>query len=79
MVNANYSDINLYAQLPIVAELRPKQCRLRLSADAVSDTTGTIVTKLIICAGTIPAIVTLSLKKEYSEQPYGGFFLKKKT
>ena len=33
-------NINLYAQLVLVAELRPKQCSLRLSADAASATTG---------------------------------------
>ena len=35
MMNAIYSSINLYAQLPIVAEIRPIQDSLRLSAGAV--------------------------------------------
>ena len=40
IIIGNYSSINLYAQLVLVAELRPKQCSLRLSADAASATTG---------------------------------------
>ena len=42
IIIGNYSSINLYAQLVLVAELRPKQCCLRLSADAASCTIGTI-------------------------------------
>ena len=38
MMNGNYSSINLYAQLPIVAEIRPIDDSLRLSAGAVSGT-----------------------------------------
>ena len=34
---AVYSSINLYAQLPIVAEIRPKGDGLRLSAGTVLD------------------------------------------
>ena len=40
MMNVINSSINLYAQLPIVAEIRPIQDRLRLS-DAASGITGT--------------------------------------
>ena len=39
MMDGNYASINSYAQLVLVAEVRPKQCSLRLRADAASGTT----------------------------------------
>ena len=43
MTNANYSSINLYAQLPIVAEIRSKQSRPSFSAGAPVQSSGTTV------------------------------------
>ena len=42
IIIGKYSSINPYAQLPIVAELRPKQCSRRLRDDAASATAGTM-------------------------------------